>query len=170
MNNLSITERKYTLDHAVSWLWTTVFVAGNIILPQLCHLVPQGGLTWLPIYFFTLIAAYGFGWQVGLITALASPLINSALFGMPATAILPIIMFKSTLLAGFASFAGSKLQRMPLFLCLVLVVLAYQIVGTCFERLFVDSWAVAFTDFRTGFPGMIVQVLGGYVVLKLMHR
>lgn len=27
------------------------FVAGNILLPQLCHMLPQGGLVWLPIYF-----------------------------------------------------------------------------------------------------------------------
>ena len=29
-----------------------LFVVGNIALPQLFHLVPQGGMTWLPIYFF----------------------------------------------------------------------------------------------------------------------
>ena len=40
-----------------------LFVAGNIVLPQLCHLIPQGGLIWLPIYFFTLIAAYKYGWR-----------------------------------------------------------------------------------------------------------
>ncbi len=58
----------------------TLFVAGNMILPQLCHLVPQGGIRWLPIYFFTLVGAYKYGWKVGLLTALVSPLVNSALF------------------------------------------------------------------------------------------
>ena len=124
----------------------------------------------MPIYFFTLIAAYGFGWQVGLLTAIASPLINSALFGMPAAAVLPIIMIKSTLLAGFASLAAEKMRRMPLLLSLVAVVLAYQLLGTCFERLFVDSWTAAFSDFRIGFPGMLAQVLAGYAVLRLLRR
>ena len=65
----------YTLSYReVKTYWMAlIFVAGNIILPQLCHLVPQGGPTWLPIYFFTLVGAYKYGWKVGLLTALASP-------------------------------------------------------------------------------------------------
>lgn len=38
---------------AKTYLAAALFVAGNIVLPQICHLVPQGGLRWLPIYFFT---------------------------------------------------------------------------------------------------------------------
>ena len=88
-----------SLRESRSLLYAALFVAGNIILPQVCHLIPQGGLTLLPIYFFTLIGAYKYGWQVGLATALLSPLANHALFGMPPAAVLPGIMVKSTLLA-----------------------------------------------------------------------
>ena len=56
-----------------TYLTAALFVIGNIALPQLLHLVPQGGVTWLPIYFFTLVGAYKYGWRVGLLTALASP-------------------------------------------------------------------------------------------------
>ncbi|MDE6681444.1 MAG: ECF transporter S component, partial [Muribaculaceae bacterium] len=72
-----------------TYLTAAIFILGNILLPQLFHLVPQGGVTWLPIYFFTLIAAYRYGWRVGLLTAVASPLVNSLIFGMPAVAGLP---------------------------------------------------------------------------------
>ena len=71
---------------AKTYLAAALFVAGNIVLPQICHLVPQGGLRWLPIYFFTLVGAYKYGWRVGLLTAVLSPAVNSALFGMPAAA------------------------------------------------------------------------------------
>ena len=70
-------------DQTKTYRIAALFVAGNVLLPQLCHLVPQGGVRWLPIYFFTLIAAYKYGWRAGMLTAVASPLINSALFGMP---------------------------------------------------------------------------------------
>ena len=83
---------------AKTYLAAALFVAGNIVLPQICHLVPQGGLRWLPIYFFTLVGAYKYGWRVGLLTALLSPVVNSALFGMPAAAMLPVILLKSVLL------------------------------------------------------------------------
>lgn len=67
-----------------TYLAAALFAAGNIVLPQLCHLVQLGGPTMLPIYFFTLVGAYKYGWRTGLLTALASPLVNAALFGMPA--------------------------------------------------------------------------------------
>ena len=44
-----------------TYLLAALFVVGNIALPQLCHLMPQGGLIFLPIYFFTLVAAYKYG-------------------------------------------------------------------------------------------------------------
>ena len=61
----------YSLKHSnvKTYLFALLFVAGNIALPQLCHLVPYGGPTLLPIYFFTLIAAYKYGFLVGLLTA-----------------------------------------------------------------------------------------------------
>ena len=68
----------YSLKHSnvKTYLFALLFVAGNIALPQLCHLIPYGGPTLLPIYFFTLIAAYKYGFLVGLLTAILSPVIN----------------------------------------------------------------------------------------------
>ena len=63
-----------------TYLAAALLAAGNIVLPQLCHLVQLGGPTMLPIYFFTLVGAYKYGWRTGLLTALASPLVNAALF------------------------------------------------------------------------------------------
>lgn len=91
-----------------------LFIAGNMALPQLFHLIPQGGITWLPIYFFTLIGAYKFGWKVGLLTAVLSPVINSLLFGMPLPAVLPAILLKSVLLAVAAGWAAHRFNRISL--------------------------------------------------------
>lgn len=68
---METTVKLYSLNfrQAKTYWFTLLFVAGNLILPQLCHLIPQGGLILLPIYFFTLIAAYKFGIRVGLLTA-----------------------------------------------------------------------------------------------------
>lgn len=72
------TVKLYSLDYsnARTYLMAALFIAGNMALPQLFHLIPQGGITWLPIYFFTLIGAYKFGWKVGLLTAILSPIIK----------------------------------------------------------------------------------------------
>lgn len=59
------TVRLYSLDYSnlKTYFAAALFILGNLVLPQLCHLVPQGGVTLLPIYFFTLIAAYKYGWK-----------------------------------------------------------------------------------------------------------
>lgn len=157
----------YTLSYReVKTYWMAlIFVAGNIILPQLCHLVPQGGPTWLPIYFFTLVGAYKYGWKVGLLTALASPIINHMLFGMPAQAMLPIILIKSSLLALAAGWMAQRCQKVTLP-SLLAVVLAYQLVGSLGEWAIVGNLHTALQDFRMGFPGMALQWLGGYLLLK----
>lgn len=152
-----------------TYAYAALFVAGNIVLPQLCHLIPQGGVTLLPIYFFTLIAAYKFGWRAGMLTAIASPLVNHWLFGMPGTSVLPIILIKSVLLALAASFAASRCRKVSL-LSLLAVVLFYQTVGSAVECLMCGSIATGVQDFRLGLPGMLIQVLGGWLVLRLLCR
>lgn len=161
------TIKLYTLSYseAKTYWMALLFIAGNIALPQLCHLIPQGGLIWLPIYFFTLVGAYKYGWKVGLLTALVSPVINSALFGMPAQAMLPAILMKSTLLAFAAGWMAQHTRQVSI-LSLAGVVLAYQMAGTLGEWLMTSSLSAALQDFRIGLPGMALQVIGGYVVLK----
>lgn len=152
-----------------TYLAATIFIAGNIVLPQLFHLVPQGGVTWLPIYFFTLIGAYMMGWRVGLLTALLSPVINAMLFGMPMVAALPAILLKSTLLALIASAVASHCQKVTIGLLLA-VVLSYQTLGTLGEWAMKADFIAACQDFRIGIPGMLLQVFGGWAVLTLLLR
>lgn len=151
-----------------TYLTALLLIAGNVALPQLFHMVPQGGLTWLPIYFFTLVGAWIYGWHVGVLTALLSPVVNSLLFGMPPVAALPAIMLKSTLLAVFAGYAASRNRRVSL-LTLAAVVLAYQCVGTLGEWLLKGDFILACQDFRIGLPGMLLQIFGGWLIIKYFN-
>lgn len=157
----------YTLDYTESktYLWTTAFVAGNILLPQLFHLLPQGGIMFLPIYFFTLVGAYKFGWKVGLLTAVCSPLINSALFGMPATTMLPVILLKSVILAMAAGLAAERYGKATLPL-LIGVVAAYQLLGGIGEWAITGSLSTALQDIRLGIPGILLQIFGSYLLIN----
>ncbi|HML64065.1 MAG TPA: ECF transporter S component [Dysgonomonas sp.] len=168
---METTVKLYSLTYKEikTYLFTLLFVVGNIALPQICHLIPGGGLTWLPIYFFTLIAAYKYGLRVGLLTAILSPLINSVLFGMPPVALLPAILIKSTLLAGAAAYAAHRLEKISL-LGIIAAVLAYQIAGTLIEWAIVKDFFTAVQDFRIGIPGMLIQIFGGYALLKAIAK
>lgn len=159
----------YTLSlrEAKSYLIAAAFTAGNIILPQICHLIPQGGLIWLPIYFFTLVGAYKYGWQVGLFTAIASPLINNLLFGMPGHEMVPIILIKSVLLAVVAGLMARYTKQISI-LNILAVVLAYQLLGGMVEWAMTGSLTAALQDIRLGLPGIIFQVVGGYMVIRYL--
>ena len=137
----------YSLNYSNvrTYLFALLFVVGNIALPQICHLVPYGGPTLLPIYFFTLIAAYKYGFRVGLLTAILSPVINHLLFAMPSGAALPIILIKSALLAGASALAARTLK-------------------------FIGNFHAAVQDFRIGIPGMLIQWFGGYTLLKAIAK
>lgn len=161
----------YSLNYRESKTYAAaaLFVVGNILLPQLCHLMPQGGLVWLPIYFFTLVAAYKYGLTAGLLTAVASPLVNSLLFGMPAAAVLPIILTKSVLLALAASFIASRVGRVA-FWAVALAVVAYQGIGMLAEWGMTGSLTAALQDVRLGWPGILMQVFGGFAVMEIFKK
>ena len=153
-----------------TYLFVLLFVAGNIALPQLCHLVPAGGPDVAsPSISFTLIAAYKYGFKVGLLTAILSPVINHLLFAMPAAAVLPAILIKSGLLVGAAALAARYAKNISL-LALLGVVLSYQIIGTAFEWALCGNFFLAVQDFRMGIPGMLIQWFGGYVLLKAIAK
>ncbi len=152
-----------------TYMFALLFIAGNIVLPQLCHLIPQGGLILLPIYFFTLIAAYKYGLRVGLLTAVLSPLVNSALFGMPPVAALPIITIKGVLLAVAAAWMANRSKGASL-LAIIGVVLAYQLVGGLIEWAMTGSLASAMQDWKLGWPGMALQAVGGWLAINYLLR
>lgn len=161
----------YSLDYnnVKTYLFSLLFVAGNIILPQLCHFVPNGGITLLPIYFFTLIAAYKYGLRVGLLTAVLSPLVNYLLFAMPSIGMLPIILAKSGLLALTASVAAHYSKKISLP-SIILAVLAYQGMGIIAEWAILDNLQIAFNSFRMAIPGILIQMFGGYALLKAIAK
>ena len=157
------------LGNVKTYTLATLFVIGNLVFPQLAHLIPQGGYILLPIYFFTLIAAYKYGFFVGMLTAIFSPLINSMIFGMPPVAVLPAIMIKSVVLVIAASLASKHFGKVS-FIGVLLAVVAYQFVGTAFEWILTQNLHIALQDIRLGMPGILVQVVGGFFVLKFMGR
>lgn len=152
-----------------TYILASAFVLGNILFPHIAHFLPMGGPTWLPIYFFTLVGAYIFGWRVGLLTAILSPLANSVLFGMPAVALLPAIFLKSLLLALSAGWAARHWGRVTLS-ALISVVLSYQILGTLGEWAMLGDFSLALQDFRIGVPGLLVQIFGGYALIRCLTR
>ncbi|MDD6437921.1 MAG: ECF transporter S component [Prevotella sp.] len=152
-----------------TWTQAVLFTMGNILLPQLCHTIPQGGLILLPIYFFTLVGAYIYGWRTGLLIAIASPLLNHLLFGMPPAPMLPVLLLKSSVLALIASMVARRFKHVSLVL-LLQVVVGYQLVGGLGEALLQNSLTAPLQDWRIGWPGLLLQVVAGYGCIKALVK
>ena len=88
---------------------------------------------------------------------------------MPAPAVLPSILLKSVLLAGAAGYMAHRFQRISIGMAAA-VVLSYQVLGTLGEWLFTGDFYLAAQDFRIGIPGMLLQVFGGYFIIRYLIR
>lgn len=159
--------RLYALnyDEAKTYLWAMVFVACNLLLPQVFHLIPQGGVIFSPLSLVILAGAYKFGWKTGLLAALASPLVNHLITGMPAWEVMPVMTLKLAVLALVAGLAAQrfKMVSLPLLIGVILVSMAIGCLG---EFILTGGIAATIVDFTIGWPGLLLQVFGAWLILK----
>ena len=166
------TVRLYTLnyDEAKTYMWAAIFVACNLVLPQVFHLIPQGGIIFSPLSLVILVGAYKFGWKTGLLAAILSPLVNHVLTGMPATEVMGVMTMKLGVLALVAGLAAQhfKTLSLPMLLGVVLVCKAIEALG---ELLLTGGISATIADFTIGWPCLLLQIVGGYLIIKyLLNR
>ena len=154
----------FNYDEVKTYLWAMVFVVCNLVLPQVFHLIPQGGVIFSPLSLVILAGAYKFGWKTGLLAALLSPLMNHVLTGMPAMAVLPVMTLKLAILALVAGFTAQhfKTVSLPLIIGVVLVCMAIGCLG---ELLLTGGINATVADFVIGWPGLLLQVIGAWLIL-----
>lgn len=162
--------RLYALnyDEVKTYMWTAVFVACNLVLPQMFHLIPQGGVIFSPLSLVILAGAYKFGWKTGLLAALLSPLVNHSLTGMPAWEVLPVMTLKLAVLAVVAGLVAQQFKAVSVLL-LIGVVLASKAIGGMGELLLTGGIDATTADFIVGWPGLLLQVVGTWLILKYIR-
>lgn len=159
--------RLYVLnyDEVKTYLWAAVFVLCNLVLPQVFHLIPQGGVIFSPLSLVILAGAYKFGWKTGLLAAVLSPLVNHLLTGMPASEVMPVMILKLAVLAIVAGLVAQhfKTVSLPLLIGVVFVSLA---VGALGEFALTGGVDATIADFTIGWPGLILQIVGAWLIVK----
>ena len=162
--------RLYALnyDEVKTYLWATIFVACNLVLPQVFHLIPQGGIIFSPLSLVILAGAYKFGWKTGLLAAVLSPLVNHLITGMPAMAVMPVMTLKLVVLALVAGLAAQHFKTVSLPL-LIGVVLVSKAIGCLGELALTGGIAATIADFTIGWPGLILQIVGAWLILKYLR-
>jgi len=113
-----------------------------------------------------MVGAYKLGWRAALLAAVASPIVNHALFGLPATDVMALMALKLSLLAVVAGLAAQyfKSVSLPALIAVVLVTKALEFLA---EYVLTGSVAATVADFTIGWPGLLLQVLGTYAILRI---
>ena len=159
----------YTLNYneTKTYIWALIFVACNLVLPRLFHLIPQGGIIFAPLSLVIMAGAYKFGWKVGLLAAVVSPVVNHLITGMPAWGVLQVMTLKLVVLALVAGLAAKYFKKVTLSL-LIGVLLISELFGGLGEFALTGGIDSTITDFTIGWPGLIMQIVGTYLVCKYL--
>ena len=158
------------LRDSISSVMTLLFIAANIGLPHLFHMIPGGGIMFLPIYFFTAVAAVLYGRSMGMFTALMSPLMGYLIFGAPRLALIPDMMLKGVLLSLFITILLSKCRSVRYrYMAIPAGVVSAWAVAGIVEWPF-SGLPFAFQDFFTGIPGLCFMTIGGWIALFINKR
>jgi len=148
-----------------TYLWSAVFILSNLLLPQVCHLIPQGGIVLAPLSFVIMAGAYQFGWKPALLAAVLSPLVNHYATGMPAWGMLQVMTVKLIILALIAGLAAQHFRKATLPI-LAGVVMSAEVLGGLSEFVLTGSIAATIADFTIGWPGLLLQIAGTYLIYK----
>jgi hypothetical protein len=153
----------FNFSRVSTYLLAALFVLANVVLPQLFHLIPLGGLSFQPMFLLVLVAALVCGWQVALLTALVSPLVNTLLFDMPTLTMLPVLLIKGGVMAFLLRWALQSSVRLGFRLAGAVV--ATQLIGVFLGWGVLGQSASLLQDFYTILPAMLLQL--ALVALKV---
>lgn len=140
----------------VTYLRASIFVILSVLTPVVMHQFSVSGIAFLPILFFTFFAAIRYGWAVGLLSAIASPLVSNMLTGMPPGLILYVVLAQCvviSLLTG--AFVRNKFKIS--FLQILAIIIAYQATAIIIESSFI-GFSSAWSGLVTTTPGMLIQL------------
>lgn len=156
---MSTTSRMITQPFTlpVTYLRASAFVILSVLTPVVMHQFSVSGIAFLPILFFTFFAAIRYGWAVGLLSAIASPLVSNMLTGMPPGIILYVVLAQCvviSLLTGVFVRSSFKIS----FFQILTVIIAYQATALVIESSFI-GFSSAWSGLITTIPGMIIQLI-----------
>ncbi len=166
-----------------SYILIALFVMLNVAVPWVFHQFHLAGATYLPMHLLILISGLAFGWRVGVIVGLLTPLASYAVSGMPVLPILPQVMVELSaygLLAGILlekfslrmiwSLLGAMVAgRLVLFLAALVV---YVAAGEVYSPLGLEAspslavWSVI----KQGWPGIVIQLTSIPIIIWLAGR
>ena len=163
------TVRKMTLS--------ALFLAIGLVLPFAFHSFgPNAGSMFLPMHLPVLLCGFICGPTYGALVGIITPLLSSALTGMPPLMPVGIAMVFELMTYGFLSGFLLK-KRLPIYISLILTMLAGRAISGIMNLILLSFAGKAYTvtifltaSFITAVPGIILQLLSVPLLVKVVQK
>ncbi len=171
-----------------SYAFTVTFISLAVATPWVFHQFHLAGPTFLPMHIFVLVAGLLFGWRVGLMVGLFTPLASYAISGMPVIMILPQIVVEISVYGVVAGILGEKFNLRVIWsligamlagrLALLLIVSILCLGGAIYSPLGLyagrgaeaNPLAVLWSVIVLGWPGIAIQLAFIPAIIKLLEN
>ncbi|MBN2568971.1 MAG: ECF transporter S component [Deltaproteobacteria bacterium] len=156
------------------YMIVAIFVALDVAIPWAFHTIhPMAGPTFLPMFFFILLAGLLFGWRAGILVGLVTPLVSHGLCGMPVAAILPRVIIEGAMYGLAAGLLYEKFGCRIFWATLGAIILgrlATVIVLFIIYAGSINPAAMVWKAVKIGWPGIISQVVMVPLIAVLVQR
>jgi len=157
------------ITRAKEIIFSVAFTAMAVYAPMLVHYLGgvDAGRKFLPMPFFVLLAGLTLGWRAGLMAGLVSPIISFLISGMPAIAILPVMIIQ---LCAFGFLSGILKEKYSSFISLAgAIIFGFILAGMAilfFSK--INAAAYVMNAMRDGWMGILIQLALIPVIIKIV--
>lgn len=166
-----------------TYIFICCFITLGVLMPWILHHFHLAGPTFLPMPYLALMAGLLFGWRVGLITGLFTPLASYTISGMPVVSVLPQIVVELSTYGLIAGLLREKLNLHVLWSLLGAMVggrlallmagwIAFIVIGQSYSPIGVETghlqalWAVI----KQGWPGILIQLVTIPIIIFFVEK
>ena len=156
------------------YAFVSAFVALDVAIPWLCHHIhPLAGPTFLPMFFFTLLAGLLFGWRVGLLVGFLTPLVSYGVSGMPFLWRLPQIVIENSIFGLSVGLLQEKFRPNVIWSLLGAMVigrLALMLAVLVIHWGEVNPLIWVWQTIQQGWPGIVIQLVSLPLIIKGLNN
>jgi hypothetical protein len=136
--------------------------AAAIFTPLIFHYFGgiEIGRTFLPMYFFVLLAGLALNWRAALGVAAFAPILSHLIFGMPVVTMIPIVISELILYASATGFFY-RLCKKNIWLAVILAILAVKIIlaGVSLLPMHLIAPTYILDSIKIGWRGILLQLI-----------
>ncbi len=160
-------------------IFTALFIALGVALPQALHMIPQAGSIFLPMHIPVLMCGLICGPIYGLICGIITPITSNFITGMPPIQFLPSMVCELAvygLIAGLLMrFIKTQNKLINVYIALIGSMLCGRIVFGVLNSLIFNAgnysmqiWLTA--SFVKALPGIIIQIVAIPAIIIILYK